>query len=189
MLGKFLTDPIWWFYLYWLGLYLNNNFHVELKGLALPLIVIYSMTSVGSIVGGWVSGWMIGRGMPVQKARHRTMFIFACLVVPVVFAASTTSMWFAVAIIGVAAASHQGWSANLFTTVSDMFPKKAVGSVVGLGGLAGSIGSVIFSASAGWVVQLTGHYNILFWISGSAYLVAIGLIKLLTKNMKPITDL
>jgi MFS transporter, ACS family, hexuronate transporter len=186
VLGKFFTDPIWWFYLYWLGLYLSNNFHVNLKELGLPLIVIYSMTTVGSIGGGWLSGWFISKGMDVNKGRRLTMLIFACLVVPVVCAANLKSMWLAVVIIGVAAAAHQGWSANIFTTVSDMFPKKAVGSVTGIGGLAGSLGAMFFSLSAGYIVTYTGSYTPLFIICGSAYLLAFGVMTLLTWNAKPV---
>ena len=186
IVGKFLTDPVWWFYLYWLGLYLNNNFGVTLTHIGLPLIVIYTMTTVGSIGGGYLSGAMIKRGMAINRARRITMLIFAILVVPVVFAANVSSMWLAVGIIGVAAASHQGWSANIFTTASDMFPKRVVGSVVGLGSFAGSVGGMIFLTSAGYIVQATGSYMILFIICGSAYLTALGLMSLLTANVKPV---
>jgi ACS family hexuronate transporter-like MFS transporter len=186
VVGKFLTDPIWWFYLYWLGLYLNNNFGVTLTHLGLPLIVIYTMTSIGSIGGGYLSGAMIKRGMAINRARRMTMLIFALLVVPVVTAANISNMWLAVAIIGLAAAAHQGWSANIFTTASDMFPKKVVGSVVGLGSFAGSLGGMIFLTSAGYIVQATGSYMILFIICGSVYLLALGLMTLLTNNVKPV---
>jgi ACS family hexuronate transporter-like MFS transporter len=186
VIGKFLTDPIWWFYLYWLGLFLNKNFGLTLTGLGLPLIVIYMMTSVGSIGGGWISGAMINRGIPVNKARKIAMLTCALLVVPVVTAANVTSLWLAVSIIGLAAAAHQGWSANIFTTASDMFPKKAVGSVVGLGSAAGSIGGMIFLTSSGYIVTATGSYMVLFIICGSAYLIALGLMTLLTANAKPI---
>jgi len=184
--GKFLTDPIWWFYLYWLGLYLNNNFGVTLTHLGLPLIVIYTMTSIGSIGGGYLSGAMIKRGMAINRARRITMLIFALLVVPVVTAANISNMWLAVGIIGLATAAHQGWSANIFTTASDMFPKKVVGSVVGLGSFAGSLGGMIFLTSAGYIVQATGSYMILFIICGSVYLLALGLMTLLTNNVKPV---
>ncbi len=186
IVGKFLTDPVWWFYLYWLGLYLNNNFGVTLTQLGLPLIVIYTMTSVGSIGGGYLSGALIKRGMAINKARKVTMLIFAVLVVPVVTAANISSMWLAVAVIGLATAAHQGWSANIFTTASDMFPKRVVGSVVGLGAFAGSVGGMIFLTSAGYIVQATGSYMILFIICGSAYLLALGIMTLLTANVKPV---
>jgi ACS family hexuronate transporter-like MFS transporter len=186
VIGKFMTDPVWWFYLYWLGLYLNENFGVKLKGLALPLIVIYTMSSVGSIGGGWFSGFLIGRGMVVGRARRLTMLLFACMVVPVVIAAWTQSMWLAVLLIGVAAAAHQGWSANIFTTVSDMFPKRAVGSVTGLGGMAGSVGGMLFMAASGWILKWTGNYVTLFLVCGSAYLLALGIMTVLTWKAKPV---
>jgi MFS transporter, ACS family, hexuronate transporter len=186
VIGKFLTDPIWWFYLYWLGLFLNNNFGLSLTGLALPLIVIYTMTSIGSIGFGYLSGAMIKRGMEVNKSRRLAMLICALLVVPVITAASTTNMWLAIMIIGLAAAAHQGWSANIFTTVSDMFPKRAVGSVVGLGGFAGSVGGMILLTSSGYIVEGTGSYIPLFIICGSAYLLALGIMTLLLRNAKPV---
>jgi len=186
VVGKFLTDPIWWFYLYWLGLYLNNNFGVTLTQLGLPLIVIYMMTSIGSIGGGYLSGALIKRGVAINRARRMTMLIFAVLVVPVVTAGNISNMWLAVGIIGLATAAHQGWSANIFTTASDMFPKKVVGSVVGLGSFAGSLGGMIFLTSAGYIVQATGSYMILFIICGSAYLLALGLMTLLIANVRPV---
>ncbi len=186
VIGKFLTDPVWWFYLYWLGLFLNNNFGLSLTGLALPLIVIYTMTSVGSIGFGYLSGALIKRGMEVNKSRRIAMLICALLVVPVITAASTTNMWLAIMIIGLAAAAHQGWSANIFTTASDMFPKRAVGSVVGLGGFAGSVGGMILLTSSGYIVEGTGSYIPLFIICGSAYLLALGIMTLLLRNAKPV---
>jgi ACS family hexuronate transporter-like MFS transporter len=186
VIGKFMTDPVWWFYLYWLGLFLNNNFGLTLTGLALPLIVIYMMTSVGSIGFGYLSGAMIKRGMAVNKSRRLAMLICALLVVPVITAASVTDMWLAVIIIGVAAAAHQGWSANIFTTASDMFPKKAVGSVVGLGGFAGSVGGMLLLTGSGYIVEGTGSYIPLFIICGSAYLIALGIMTLLLRNAKPV---
>jgi ACS family hexuronate transporter-like MFS transporter len=186
VIGKFMTDPVWWFYLYWLALFLNNNFGLSLTGLALPLIVVYMMTSIGSIGFGYLSGALIKRGMAVNKSRRLAMLICALLVVPVITAASVTDMWLAIMIIGVAAAAHQGWSANIFTTASDMFPKKAVGSVVGLGGFAGSVGGMILLTTSGYIVQGTGSYIPLFIICGSAYLIALGIMTLLLRNAKPV---
>ncbi len=186
IIGKFLTDPVWWFYLYWLALFLNNNFGLILTGLALPLIVVYTMTSIGSIGGGWLSGALINRGIAVNRSRNIAMLICALLVVPVVFANMISDMWVVILLIGVAAAAHQGWSANLFTTASDMFPKKAVGSVVGLGGFAGSAGGAILLTSAGYIVESTGSYMVLFLICGTAYLIALGLMRLLTARAKPV---
>lgn len=186
VLGKFMTDPIWWFYLYWLPKFLNQRFDLDLRNLGLPLIVIYTMTSIGSIGGGWLSSRFIKRGMAVNRSRKLVMLICALCVVPIVFASQAGNLWMAVALIGLAAASHQGWSANIFTTASDMFPKKAVGSVVGLGGMAGSVGGMVFSASAGYILEWTGSYLSLFIISGSAYLIALGLMQLLTAKAKPV---
>jgi len=185
ILGKFLTDPIWWFYLYWLPKFLNKNYGLTLTKLGLPLIVIYTMTSIGSIGGGWLSSAFIKRGWPVHRSRRMVMLICALCVVPIIFASQVTELWEAVLLIGLAAAAHQGWSANLFTTASDMFPKRAVGSVTGLGGMAGSVGGMLFAASAGYILDFTGSYLTLFIISGSAYLLALGIIQLLVPRMAP----
>lgn len=186
VIGKFLTDPIWWFYLYWLGLYLNKNYGLSLARLGPPLIVIYTMTTIGSVGAGWLSSAMIRRGLAVNRARKLAMLLCALLVVPVVFAAKLNKMWLAVVLIGLAAAAHQGWSANIFTTVSDMFPKRAVGSVTGLGGLAGSVGGMILMASAGHIVQRTGSYTALFIICGSVYLLALAVFQALAPKMEPV---
>ena len=183
IIGKFLTDPIWWFYLYWLPKFLNKEYGLDLAHLGLPLIVIYMMTSVGSIGGGWLSGKFINMGWSINKARKVVMLICAILIVPIMFATNVPE-WWAVALIGIAAAAHQGWSANIFTTASDMFPKKAVGSVVGLGGMAGSIGGMLIAIVAGLILQLTGSYVILFIICGSAYLLALLIFHLLVPTME-----
>ena len=183
VIGKFLTDPIWWFYLYWLPSFLNQRYHLDLAHLGFPLIVIYTMVTVGSIGGGWMSGAFIKRGWSINKGRKATMLLSAILIVPIVFAASVPE-WWAVVLIGLAAASHQSWSANLFTTASDMFPKKAVGSIVGLGGMAGAIGGVLIAGIAGFVLQFTGSYVPLFIIAGSVYLLALLIIHLLVPEIK-----
>jgi MFS transporter, ACS family, aldohexuronate transporter len=183
VIGKFLTDPIWWFYLYWLPKFLNERYHLDLAQLGLPLIVIYTMTSVGSIGGGWMSGAFIKRGWSIDRGRKAVMLISALLIVPIVFA-SAVPEWWAVFLIGLAAASHQSWSANLFTLVSDMFPKKAVGSVVGLGGMAGAIGGMLIATAAGFILQFTGSYLSLFILAGSVYLLALLVIHLLVPQIK-----
>ncbi len=187
VIGKFLTDPVWWFYLYWLPKFLNTTYGLTLDKLGAPLIVIYTLTSVGSIGGGWLSGALIRRGWSVSRARKTVMLLCALCIVPIVFTAGVTSLWLAVGIIGLAAAAHQGWSANLFTTVSDMFPKKAVGSVVGMGGTAGAIGGMLLATFAGYVLQWTGSYMILFILSGSVYIIALGLFTLLVPKLAPAT--
>lgn len=184
VIGKFLTDPIWWFYLYWLPKFLNERYNLNLAQLGLPLVAIYTMTSIGSIGGGWLSGAFIKKGWTINKGRKVVMLICAILVVPIVFA-SVVSEWWAVALIGLAAAAHQGWSANIFTTASDMFPKKAVGSVVGLGGMAGSIGGMLIALLAGFILQVTGgQYIVLFIVCGSAYLVALLIFHILVPRME-----
>ena len=180
--AKFLTDPIWWFYLYWLPKFLNQRYGLDLAHLGLPLIVIYSMTSIGSIGGGWLSGALIKRGWSINRARKTVMFASAVLIVPIMFA-SAVPQWWAVALIGLATAAHQAWSANLFTTVSDMFPNKAIGSIVGLGGMAGSIGGVLIAAAVGFILQLTGSYLIVFVIAGSAYLLALAVFAFLVPRI------
>lgn len=178
--GKLLTDPVWWFFLYWLPPFFSTVFKVDLaKSLGLPIIVIYTIVSIGSIGGGWLSSRLIAKGWPVYRARKTAMFIFALLVLPIISASHITDMWVAVLLIGIAAAAHQAWSANIFTTVSDMFPKKAVSSVVGIGGMAGSIGGIFFPIFASRLLDHykslgninTGYY-ILFSICGFAYLLA-----------------
>jgi len=184
MVGKFLTDPIWWFYLYWLPKYLNKEYGLTITALGLPLIAIYTMTSVGSIGGGWLSSMLIKKGWTINKARKFTMLICAVAVTAIIVASQVTDLWTSVILIGIAAAAHQGWSANIFTTASDMFPKRAVGSVTGLGGMAGSIGGLIFAPFIGYMLEWTGSYFVPFVISGSAYLVALGIMHLIVPKLE-----
>lgn len=184
MVGKFLTDPIWWFYLYWLPKYLNKEYGLTITALGLPLIAIYTMTSVGSIGGGWLSSKLIKIGWTINKARKVTMLICAVAVTAIIVASQVTDLWTSVILIGIAAAAHQGWSANIFTTASDMFPKRAVGSVTGLGGMAGSVGGLIFAPFIGYMLEWTGSYFVPFVISGSAYLVALGIMHLIVPKLE-----
>lgn len=184
VIGKFLTDPIWWFYLYWLPKFLNSHYHLDLAQLGLPLIVIYSMTTVGSIGGGWASGFFIKRGWSINGGRKIVMLVSAALIVPIVFA-SVVPEWWAVLLIGLAAACHQSWSANLFTLTSDMFPKRAVGSIVGLGGMAGAIGGMLIATAAGFILQFTGSYLSLFIVAGTVYLLALLIIQILVPKIEP----
>lgn len=182
--GKFLTDPIWWFFLFWLPLFLTRRFHLSLGQLTLPLIVVYNVSTVGSISGGWLPGWMSRRGMAMNRARIITMLLCACLVTPIFFASRAPSEWVSIALISLAVAAHQGWSANLFTTVSDMFPRAAVGSVVGIGATLGSIGGVLFSLGTGWILHLTHNYSPLFVIAAGAYLLALGVMQWLAPGFR-----
>lgn len=189
-IGKYLTDPIWWFYLYWIPTFFREKHQLNLLAVGLPLIVIYLIADVGSIGGGWLSSTLIKKGWTVNKARKTAMLLCALAVVPIVFASQVTSVWAAVALIGLAAAAHQGWSANIFTMSSDMFPRRAVGSVVGIGGMAGAMGGATFATLTGYILDRTGgNYMILFGIAASAYLVALTIIHLLTPNLEPAEDL
>ena len=185
-LGKLLTDPAWWFYLYWIPKFLNENYGLTLKEFAAPLIVIYVMADVGSIGGGWLSSYFIKQGWSIDKGRKTAMLISALIVIPIVFASGASSVWVAVALLSLATAAHQGWSANLFTLVSDIFPRKAIGSVVGLGGMFGAIGGMLIATAAGFILEFTGSYLILFIIAGSLYLVALFVINLLVPEIKEI---
>ena len=184
VIGKFLTDPIWWFYLYWLPKFLNERHGLTLTSLGVPLVLIYSMTSVGSIGGGWLSSRLIRRGWTVNRARKTAMLLCALCVVPIVSASRVSGLWLSVGLIGLAAAAHQGWSANIFTMASDMFPKRAVGSVVGLGGMAGAVGGLLFSPFIGYVLQRTHNYLVPFLVSGTAYLAALGIIQALAPGLE-----
>ena len=184
--GKFFTDPIWWFYLYWLPKFLNKTYGLTLTNLGLPLITIYMMISFGSIGGGWMSSIFIRRGVTVMKSRELVMLICGICVLPIVAASQVSHLWLAVGLIGLAAAAHQGFSANLYALVSDMLPKKAVGSVTGLGGMAGSVSGMLFSIFAGYILEWTGSYISLFLIAAPTYLIALSLIYLLTNKVKPI---
>jgi ACS family hexuronate transporter-like MFS transporter len=192
--GKLLTDPVWWFFLFWLPSYFSSAYNVNLQeSYGLPIIIIYTMVSVGSVGGGWLSSYLIKKGWPVFKARKTSMLIFAVCVLPIMTARYTSNMWVAVALVGLAAAAHQAWSANIFTTVSDMFPKYAVSSVVGIGGMAGSIGGMLFPLLVGSMLDhykalgdVNVGYNILFIICGFAYLLAWGIMHLFAPRMEQV---
>jgi ACS family hexuronate transporter-like MFS transporter len=171
-IAKFMTDPIWWFYLYWVPKYLNKSYGLTLDKIGPPLIVIYLMADVGSVGGGWLSSFFIKRGWSVDKGRKTAMLICALCVMPIVFASQASELWIAVALLSLATAAHQGWSANLFTTTSDMFPRKAIGSIVGFGGMAGAVGGMFIATLAGFILELTGSYLVLFIICGSIYIVS-----------------
>jgi MFS transporter, ACS family, hexuronate transporter len=195
-IGKFLTDPIWWFYLFWLPDFLESEYKLKITGVALPVALVYTMSTIGSIGGGWLPMNMIRNGWPVFKARKTSMLLYAFLVVPIIFAQilGGMNMWFAILIIGLAAAAHQAWSANIFTTVSDMFPKNSTASVTGIGGMFGALGGILLT----WLVQknlfvqyralgkIEMAYYIMFAICASAYLLAWLIIHFLVPKMKRI---
>jgi len=183
-LGKFLTDPVWWVYLFWLPKFLNTTYGLNITQIGLPLVVIYIVADIGSIGGGWLSSSLIKRGWSVNRARKSTMLLCALSVVPIMFASQASNLWVAVGLISIAAAAHQGWSANLFTMVSDMFPRRAVGSVVGIGGMAGAVGGMLIATTVGLILQHTGSYLPIFIIAGCAYLVALLVIHSLVPRME-----
>ena len=185
-IGKYMTDPIWWFYLFWIPNFLRDKHGLDLSTVGPPLIAIYLIADLGSIGGGWLSSTLIKRKWSINRARKTTMLICAVLVVPVVFVSQAANLWVAVSLIGLAAAAHQGWSANIFTTASDMFPRRAIGSVVGIGGMAGALGGATFAVATGYILDRTGgNYTVMFVIAGSAYLLALGVIQLLAPRLEP----
>ena len=183
MMGKFLTDPVWWFFLFWLPQYFNSRFHVDLLHLGPPLVTVYVVSTFGSVYGGWLPKGYIKMGMTLKRARLAAMLTCAVLVVPIVVAGQLTSEWVAVGLLSLAAAAHQGWSANIFTTASDMFPAEHVGTVVSFGQVAGALGGAIFQPVAGNVLQLTGSYVPLFLYSGCAYLIALVTLRTLAPGL------
>ena len=189
IVGKALTDPVWLFYLFWLPKFLDASFGVRLAGLAAPLVVIYVAADVGSITGGWMSGALIKRGWSVNRGRKTALLIAALCIVPTMFAPAAGRLWVAVSIVSVAAGAHQWWSANLYTTVSDMFPPEAVASVVGIGGCAGLFSAFGFQRLTGAILQATGgNYAPIFAVLGLAYLGALALIHFLVPRLEPAAE-
>lgn len=184
--GKFITDPIWWFYLFWAPDFLQRRHGLTLMQIAAPITAIYVISDVGSVAGGWLSTSLIKRGFSVNAGRKISMLTCALAVLPVVFASRVSGVWTAVLIIGLAAAAHQGFSANLFTLPSDMFPSRAVASVVGIGGMAGAAGGMLIAKIVGYALQWTGSYMIPFIIAGAAYLVGLASVHLLTPRLEPV---
>jgi MFS transporter, ACS family, aldohexuronate transporter len=185
-LGKGITDPVWWFYLFWLPKFLDARYGIKLSSVMMPLVVIYLLADFGSIFGGWLSGAFIKRGWSVNAGRKTTMLIAALLIVPTMLAPIVSSLWTAVIIVGVAAAAHQWWSANVFTLASDLFPRRAVGSVVGIGGFFGAVTGFAFQRLTGWILQNNGnHYTPVFLMCGFAYVTALLVVHVLSPRLKP----
>lgn len=187
--GKFFIDPIFWFFLFWLPSYFSSTFHLDLTRPSIELMIIYSATTVGSIGGGYFSSVLIRRGMQALKARKTALLIFAVLELSIISAQFVTDVWVAVALISLAVAVHQAWATNVFTMASDLFPTKAVSSVVGIGGMAGAIGGIAFPVFVGSLLDaykvndnLSGGYNVLFTLCGLTYLVTWVIIHLLTRK-------
>jgi ACS family hexuronate transporter-like MFS transporter len=186
-LGKFMIDPIWWFFLFWLPGYLFERYQLDLKSFGLPLAAIYVISDLGSIAGGWLSSTLIKRGVTVNRARKITMLICALCVLPICLAQSLDSVWSAVLVIGLATAAHQAFSANLYTLPSDLFPRAAVGSVIGIGGTIGAVGGMGMALFTGYILDRTHSYELLFAICASAYLIALLIVHLLSPRLAPVS--
>lgn len=182
---KFLTDPIWWFYLFWAGKFLQDKFGVDLKHLGPPLVCIYLLADLGSIIGGWFSSSLIKSGWRVHSARKAAMLVCAICVMPVIYVPHTSNQWIAVALLGLAAACHQGFAANVFTLPSDMVPRRAVGSVVGISGMAGGLGGALFNSAIGRIIDAKHSYLVPFVIAGTIYLVSVLAMHLICRKGEP----
>ena len=186
-IGKFLTDPVWWLFLFWTPDFLFKTYHLDLVSFGPPLVVIYLISDLGSVAGGWASSRLMTRGYATNRARKSVMLVCALLVTPIFFAQYVDHLWLAVAIIGLAGAAHQAWSANLLTLPSDMFPRGAVGSVIGIGGTAGAVGGMLMAKFVGYVLQATASYTLIFAVAGTVYLIALLCIHLLVPRIQPIS--
>lgn len=185
-----VTDAVWWFYLFWGAIFLSDKFGVDIKNMGLPFLVIYLIADSGSIFGGWLSGAFIKTGWSINKARKLTLLICALIILPVAFVAITESKWLAIFLIGLGAAGHQAWSANIFTLVSDVFPKKATASVVGIGGMFGAVAGIISNFILGSVLDNAGNTGF-FWaflVAGASYLIILGFVHLLMPKMTPLDE-
>ena len=185
-LARFITDPVWWFYLYWTPLFLSQQHGITLSRLGPPLVVIYVSADVGSIFGGWLSGTLLRRGWSINAARKTAILVCILLIAPIVFASRVSSLSAAVALLSLATAGHQGWYANVFTIVSDLYPRAAVSSVVGVCGFGGAIGGMLVASATGFILQKTGSYLPVFILAGSAYFVALAVIHLTSPKLDPI---
>jgi ACS family hexuronate transporter-like MFS transporter len=186
-LARFFTDPIWWFFLFWLPKFLFSTYGINLNQIGLPLVVIYMLSIGGSIFGGWMSSFLIAKGKKPVSARKLTILVLAFLVVPIFFVSQASNIWVAVALISMATFAHQGYAANIFTLVSDIYPKSAVGSMVGLAGFAGAVGGILFSGAVGFILDITGSYYLVFGMASMAYLVCWLMLKLFVPGDKVIS--
>ncbi len=186
-LGKFLVDPIWWMFLFWLPDFFAKTYGLDLKSFGPPLVAVYLLSDVGSVFGGWLSSRLIHRGRSINFARKSALLVCSVLVIPVIFAQQASHLWLAVLIVGLATAGHQGFSANLHTIPGDVFPRRAVGSVIGVGGTMGAIGGMLMAKYAGYVLDHIGNYTPIFIVASGVYLFAVLVIHLLTPRMEPVT--
>jgi MFS transporter, ACS family, hexuronate transporter len=184
LIAKFLTDPIWWFYLFWVPGFFQQQHGLNLAQIGLPVVVIYLISDAGSVTGGWLSSRLMKKGYSANAGRKIALLVCAVCVIPIVYVYRTQGLWTSTLLIGLAAAAHQGFSANLFTTVSDMFPSQAVASVVGIGGMAGAIGGMLIADIVGHVLQKTGSYFVPFLMAGTAYLIALAVIHAIVPRLQ-----
>jgi MFS transporter, ACS family, hexuronate transporter len=186
LLAKFITDPVWWFYLFWIPDFLQREHGLALLHIGMPILVIYLIADAGSVTGGWLSSSLIRRGKTVNASRKIAMLICAICAVPIVFVPKVASLWGAILLIGLAAAAHQGFSCNLFTLSSDMFPATVVASVVGIVGMAGAVGGMVVAKLVSALLQRTHSYAVPFFVAGSAYLIALVIIQGLVPRLRPV---
>jgi ACS family hexuronate transporter-like MFS transporter len=187
IIARFLTDPVWWFYLYWVPKFLNAKHGLTLDKIGIPLVIIYLAADGGSIFGGWLSSTLIKRGWSINASRKFAILICALMVTPMAFASNTASTWVAVAVLSLATAGHQGWAANMFASISDMFPSHAVSSVAGITGFGGAVGGMLVASATGFILQATGSYVPIFVWAGFSYLLVLALIHVLIPRIQPIT--
>jgi MFS transporter, ACS family, hexuronate transporter len=185
-IGRFLIDPIWWMFLFWLPDFFAKRYNLDLEHFGPPLVVVYLVSDLGSIGGGWLSSRLLRLGFSVNRARKLTMLLASVLVMPVMFAMHADNIWLAVAIVGIATAAHQAFSATLYTFPADVFPKQAVGTVVGIGGTAGAIGGMLMAKYAGWVLDSIGSYTPIFIVAATVYILALSILHLLSPRLRPV---
>lgn len=186
VIARFLTDPVWWFYLYWIPKFLYSQHGLTLDRIGLPLVTIYLAADFGSIFGGWLSSALLRRGWSVNAARKTAILVCALMVTPITFADRIADLWAAVAVISLAAAGHQGWAANMFATLADTYPKPAVSSIIGIAGFGGSVGGMVIATATGFILQATGSYKPVFIWAGVSYLVVLGLIHVVMPKLSPV---
>jgi ACS family hexuronate transporter-like MFS transporter len=185
-LARFVTDPVWWFFLFWLPKFLNKNYGIDLTTIGPPLFIIYSISIIGALFGGWLSSFWVKKGILPVKARKKAIFFLALLVLPLFFASQASSLWIAVILVAMAAFAHQGYASNIYTIVSDIYPKNVVGTMTGIAGFAGALGGILFSYSVGIILDITGSYYLVFGIASVAYLSCWAALKIFVPDNKKV---
>ncbi|MCX6630466.1 MAG: MFS transporter [Candidatus Solibacter sp.] len=186
VVARFITDPVWWFYLYWAPKFLDARHGIGLAQIGLPLVIIYVAADGGSVFGGWLSGYLLRRGWSVNAARKTAILVCISMITPIIFASYVSSSWMAVLLLSLATAGHQGWAANIFTIVSDMYPRRAVGSMVGICGFGGAVGGMLVASATGFLLEKTGSYLPIFILAGTSYFLALGIIHLSSPRLDPV---